>query len=142
MDDLRKRFGLLVAAHRRGRRMTQEKLAEATDLSVDMISKIEIGATGARFPVIERIAKALDVDPAELFTTQVPTGHFRRGAFADLSVRLAGLTEIELTWVDELLDAIMKRPTAEMRSPRVTGVLGLGGPAKVKASNRGKRFTG
>jgi transcriptional regulator with XRE-family HTH domain len=68
MADLRKRFGELLAAHRRRRGMTQEDLAEAAGLSVDMISKIEVGATGARFPSIERLAKAGQVDPAELFT--------------------------------------------------------------------------
>jgi transcriptional regulator with XRE-family HTH domain len=51
MSDLRKRFGRLLAAHRRRRGFTQEALAEAADVSPDTIAKIEIGATGARFPV-------------------------------------------------------------------------------------------
>ena len=55
MNDLRKRFGRLVAAHRRRRRLTQEALAEAAAVSIDTIAKIEGGATGARFPVIERL---------------------------------------------------------------------------------------
>jgi transcriptional regulator with XRE-family HTH domain len=59
MADLRKRFGELLAAHRRRRGLTQEDLAEAAGLSVDMISKIEVGATGARFPSIERLARAV-----------------------------------------------------------------------------------
>jgi transcriptional regulator with XRE-family HTH domain len=78
MTDLRKRFGQLVAAHRRRQGLTQEGLAEAADLSPEMVAKIETGKSGARFPVIERIADALDVDPAELFTTQLPPGLFRK----------------------------------------------------------------
>jgi transcriptional regulator with XRE-family HTH domain len=48
MADLRKRFGELLAAHRRRRGMTQEDLAEAAGLSVDMISKIEVGHASRR----------------------------------------------------------------------------------------------
>ena len=70
MNDLRRRFGRLLAAHRRRRGFTQEALAEAAEVSTDTISKIEIGATGARFPVIERLANALEIDPAELFTSR------------------------------------------------------------------------
>lgn len=69
MADLRKRFGGLVVAHRRRRGMTQQQLADAARLSPTMIGRIEAGTTGARFPSIERIAKALDVDPAQLFST-------------------------------------------------------------------------
>ncbi|HEV2602609.1 MAG TPA: helix-turn-helix transcriptional regulator [Microvirga sp.] len=89
MTDLRTRFGQLVAAHRRRAGLTQEALAEAAGLSVDMVSKIETGATGARFPVIERLAAALHVDPAELFTTEIPSGAVHRRAFSALSSRLA-----------------------------------------------------
>jgi len=109
MSDLRKRFGRLLAAHRRRRGFTQEALAEAADVSPDTIAKIEIGATGARFPVIERLAIALDIDPAELFTTEVQGGAIRRGVFAEISTRLALLTEGDLVWVKNLLDAALTR---------------------------------
>jgi transcriptional regulator with XRE-family HTH domain len=107
MADLRKRFGRLVAAHRRRRRMTQAALAEAANLSPDMVVKIENGASGARFPVTERIAKALEIDPAELFTTEIPDGAIRRGTFGEVSVRLAGLSELELKMALRVLDAII-----------------------------------
>ena len=107
MADLRKRFGQLVAAHRRKRGLTQERLAEAADLSVDMIAKVETGASGARFSVIERLAEALDVDPAELFAADIPGGSIRRGAYLSLSTRLAGLTEAELVWVSGVVEAAL-----------------------------------
>ncbi len=65
---------MLLAAHRRRSGMSQEALAEAAEISVEMISKLERGASGARFPVIERLAGALKVDPAEFFTTELPRG--------------------------------------------------------------------
>ena len=109
MADLRKRFGELLAAHRRRRGLTQEDLAEAAGLSVDMISKIEVGATGARFPSIERLAQAVQVDPAELFTSELPKGSMNRGAFGEISAKLSTLPEPDLVWISALLDVALLR---------------------------------
>ena len=111
MADLRKRFGQLVAAHRRRRGMTQDDLAEAASLSPEMVAKIETGRSGARFPVIERLAAALDADPAEFFTTAVPSGVMQKGAFGALSVRLVGLPENELVWLSKVIDALLSAKT-------------------------------
>ena len=109
MADLRKRFKELLAAHRRRRGLTQEDLAEAAGLSVDMISKIEVGATGARFPSIERLAQAVQVDPAELFTSELPNGSMNRGAFGEISAKLSSLPESDLVWISALLDVALPR---------------------------------
>lgn len=108
MVNLRKRFGMLVAAHRRRLGITQEALAEKASVSVDMISKIEIGATGARFPVIERLADALGVDPAELFTTEIPSGAINRGPLVDLTTQLAGLPPSDLRWITGVVEAALR----------------------------------
>jgi transcriptional regulator with XRE-family HTH domain len=108
MDDLRKRFGRLVAAHRKRAKLTQEALAQATDISPDMIARIEGGRTGARFPNIEALAKTLRVDPAELFTTEIPSSAVRSRPFLDLQAKLAALSEEDIRWVDQLLDAALK----------------------------------
>lgn len=138
MADLRKRFGRLVAAHRRRVGLTQEGLAEAAELSVDMISKIEVGASGARFPVIERIAAALEVDPAEFFTTEIPSGSLARKAFSEVSLRLAGLSESDLQWVSRLLDAAL-RPRGydglTTKSPTQT-VMGTSAPSRIKGTKK------
>jgi transcriptional regulator with XRE-family HTH domain len=108
MNDLRKRFGRLVAAHRRQRGLTQQKLAEACELGPDMIARIESGSTGASFPSISRISLALDVDPGELF---LPEGNgFRpvRSPLADVISRLSSLSDRDLKWVDDLLAAALK----------------------------------
>lgn len=112
MDDLRKRFGRLVAVHRRRLGYTQEQLAERAGISVDTISKIEVGATGARFPMIEKIATVLAVDPAELFSTEIPSGAIKRGKFNEIGLKLAALPPIELDWVGDLLDVVLRsKPT-------------------------------
>jgi transcriptional regulator with XRE-family HTH domain len=108
MDDLRKRFGRLLAAHRRRAGLTQGQLAERADISVDMISKIEIGVTGARFPVIERLSSALGIDPAELFTTEVSNSALKNGPMLDLVVTLAGLNREDQVWIKGVVEAALK----------------------------------
>jgi transcriptional regulator with XRE-family HTH domain len=108
MDDLRKRFGRLVMAHRKRAGYTQEQLAERAGVSIDTISKIEVGATGARFPMIEKIALALQVDPAELFSPEIPSGALRRGPLLELTTRLAALSENDLQWLKGVIEAALK----------------------------------
>lgn len=108
MDDLRKRFGRLVMTHRKRAGFTQEELAERAGISVDTVAKIEVGATGARFPMIEKIAGALQVDPAELFSAEVPSGTLQRGTLRELTIRLASLPDEQLRWIGGVIDAALK----------------------------------
>ncbi len=48
--------------------MTQEQFAEATDISVDFLSLIERGINAPSFETLERIAKKLRLQVADLFT--------------------------------------------------------------------------
>ncbi len=118
MGDLNNRFGKLVAAHRRRQGLTQEKLAEAATLTVDMISKIETGSSGVRFPTIERLAEALKVDPAELFSPEVPSGAAERKVLVDITAMLAGLNDGDLVWVKGILVAALKTPKRLSSNPR------------------------
>lgn len=108
--DLRKRVGGLVAAHRRSRGLTQQKLSELVGMSPDMISRIETGGTGIRFSTIEKLAKALDVDPAELFTVNTIHGRDMRRLLVDLTATLSSLSDRELVWVSDLLRCALKGP--------------------------------
>ncbi|MDB5429202.1 MAG: family transcriptional regulator [Caulobacter sp.] len=108
MQDLRRRFGRLVAANRKKAGMTQEVLAEASGVSRDMISRIEAGATGVRFATIEKLSTALGVDPAELFTPELAVGARQRAALSNLTARLAALSDKDLAWVTALLDTALK----------------------------------
>ncbi len=108
MTDLRIRFGRLLAAHRRRAGMTQQELAEAVDASVYMISKIEGGVSGTRFAMIERLAQALAIDPAELFTADLPSSGLRRPAYGRVADRLLELDEPELEWIGGVIEAALK----------------------------------
>ncbi|NBB65870.1 helix-turn-helix domain-containing protein [Pseudomonas sp. ODNR1LW] len=108
MDPLEKRFGKLVAAHRRRSSLTQAQLAERAGVSVDMIAKLEIGAASPSFRTVDAVANALEVDVAELFTTQLPSGKFQRPILRMITDRLAVLTDAQLEWVSEILEAALK----------------------------------
>jgi transcriptional regulator with XRE-family HTH domain len=64
----RKKFGQRMRQIRTQRRMTQERFAEALDISVDFLSLIERGKNAPSFETIEGMAKRLRVPPAEIFT--------------------------------------------------------------------------
>src|ERR1700741_3576619 len=65
--ELRELFGTSLRQCRRARRLTQAQLAEATDLSLEMIGRLERGLTAPSFDTITAIGKALQVTPAVLF---------------------------------------------------------------------------
>jgi transcriptional regulator with XRE-family HTH domain len=67
MRDLRKLFGKRLSTLRRNIGLTQEQLAEATNLSVDFISLIERGVYSPSFARLPKIAKALKVSIKDLF---------------------------------------------------------------------------
>lgn len=108
MEELRTRFGTLVAANRRRLGFTQEELSSRADVSVDMISRIEAGATGARFTTIDKLSRAMSVDPAEFFTPDLPDGALQRRQLNDVVSKLAKLSDKDLLWVGDVLAAVLK----------------------------------
>jgi transcriptional regulator with XRE-family HTH domain len=65
---LRKKFGQHLRQIRLDRRMTQERFAEALDISVDFLSLIERGRNAPSFETLDKIAKRLRMSVADLFT--------------------------------------------------------------------------
>lgn len=64
---LRKQLGQRIATLRREQKLSQERLAEATDYSVVFISMIERGVNAPSIDGCEKIAKALKVKVKDLF---------------------------------------------------------------------------
>lgn len=67
MAKLKAQFGARLKLLRTGKGLTQEQLADATDLTIESISNMERGIFGPRFDNLERIAAALDVKVQQLF---------------------------------------------------------------------------
>ena len=65
--ELEKIFGRNVRKQRKLRGLSQEELAERAELHPPYVSGIETGYRNPTVKIIGRIARALDVTPAELF---------------------------------------------------------------------------
>jgi len=64
---IKKKLGNRIAQLRREKKLTQEKLAEKTDYSVEFISLVERGINAPTVEGCEKIAKSLRVKVKELF---------------------------------------------------------------------------
>lgn len=106
--ELRIRFGRLVSAHRRRLGWTQDELSARAEISIDMVSRMEAGATGARFTTIDKLAQAMGVDPAEFFSPHIPGSPADRPKLTAIMSRLARLTDADLDWLDDVLAAVLK----------------------------------
>lgn len=67
MTTIKKIFGVRLFQLRSKAKMTQAKLAETTNLSVDLISRIERGERAPSLESIEKISHALGMPLSELF---------------------------------------------------------------------------
>lgn len=67
-QEIRLRFGKAIRRRRRDLDMTQEKLAELAELHRTYISNLERGEANPTLDIINRLAKALDISIAQLFT--------------------------------------------------------------------------
>lgn len=92
---LGRRFGAHIKALRDARHLTQEALAERSDLSVDAIRRIERGAFSPSLNTVDGLAKGLDVSLASLF------GSFDRGRRDE---------------VEEIADLLATRSAREVRT--------------------------
>jgi len=67
MTTIKKKFGVHLFLLRNAAGMTQSRLAEITNLSVDSISRIERGERAPSLESIEKISNALKVSLSALF---------------------------------------------------------------------------
>lgn len=65
---LQKKLGRRIAELRRGRKLTQEQLAEAVGCSVEFISLVERGVNAPSVAGLADFAKVLKVEVRDLFT--------------------------------------------------------------------------
>jgi len=67
MTTIKKKFGVKLFQLRNAAGMTQARLAEITNLSVDSISRIERGERAPSLESIDKISNAMKVKSSELF---------------------------------------------------------------------------
>lgn len=75
MSDIQRVFASNMRAYRKLAHMTQENLAEKSGLHRTYIGGIEQQRINVSLKNVEKIATALDVDPALLFSGEAPLNH-------------------------------------------------------------------
>ena len=106
--DLRTIFGSNLRQHRKAAGMSQEELAMQTDLSREMISRIERGVTAPAFNTIETLAESLGVAEAAFFGTTIssaPDGE-RGRLLKKMNLITSKMNERELSRATAMLEAM------------------------------------
>jgi transcriptional regulator with XRE-family HTH domain len=109
--DLKQAFGTSVRHHRRAAGMTQERLAELVEVSIETIGKIERGVAAPSFDTVEKIASALDLPAVALFGAgreALPKGE-RGKLLARIQQSLADMNDEQMARAANMLDAFMGR---------------------------------
>lgn len=105
-----KKLGSRIREERKRNRLTQERLAELVDLSVDYIGYIERGKQAPYLKTLERIAKALNVEVYELFIFEEwRKGKDREGAVKDLVLVMRNKKTEDIRFVTAILRQIFDR---------------------------------
>jgi transcriptional regulator with XRE-family HTH domain len=102
---LGRRFGAHVRALREARHLTQEALAELSDLSVDAIRRIERGAFSPSLNTLAGLAGGLEVSLATLFEG---FDRGRRDDVAEVADYLATRTAREVRTVWRIVRALFE----------------------------------
>lgn len=98
MGDLIARFGETIRARRLAKGLTQARLAEATNLSLEWISRIERGQGKPSLDVLEALAPALGVGIPDLFQPTTP----KQAQVMRIEALLQRCEKAELVWVEGL----------------------------------------
>jgi len=67
VTNLKTQFGRKLKVLRKQANLTQNQLAEQTELTVESISNIERGIHGPKFETLEKLTKVLNIEAEELF---------------------------------------------------------------------------
>lgn len=71
---LREKFGNRLNAVRLRKKLTQAKLAELTDVTMQYVGMIERGEASPSFRLVEKLCQVLSVEPVELFMSSEHSG--------------------------------------------------------------------
>jgi transcriptional regulator with XRE-family HTH domain len=99
-------FGDCVRAHRAALGWSQPHLADEAGISEVWLRRIERGTASPSFETIEAVAKALGVQPVELFGGRPAVAAPAATAFSSVVGKLTGRSEAELKRIAGLIDLL------------------------------------
>ena len=105
MSQLKKLLGKRIKEIRLSKNLTQEQLAELTDIGASSISKIESGIYHPTDENLERIAKALSVEPYKLYMCNHHKTY--KELISEINSMLKNASEDEIKLVYKVLSGIL-----------------------------------
>lgn len=107
---IRDRLSLRIRTLRRQRNISQQRLAELIDRSVDAVGQFERGVTYPSFETLERLAQALGVPVRDFFEEDGDTADPERAALLTQILDIArGLPAADLRVAVQQLEALRTR---------------------------------
>ena len=106
MAELKKLLGKRIREIRTSKKLTQEDLSELTDIGTSSISKIESGHFHPTDENLERIAKALNVEPYKLYMYN----HHKNTEqlLGEINTMLQNATQSEIKLIYRILTGILE----------------------------------
>lgn len=92
MGSIYRSLGMRIRQERKAKRMTQEMLSEAADISLSFVGHIERGTRKASIDTLARICNALNVSPDKLLRDSIeapPACIDTAGIIADALTKIA-----------------------------------------------------
>lgn len=112
MVSLKQNFGTHLRQARKLRGWTQSELAEAAELSLDMIGRMERGTASPSLETIETLATVLNVAPATLLGGVMDSARSgnRAKLLERIESRLAKANDQELALAERVITAALSKP--------------------------------
>lgn len=103
-ERLLQEMGLRVSHRRRELKLTQEQVAEKMDVSVQMISNLELGRKAIRPENLIKICSILSISADYLLT-----GKYNKSELVDLTQKMSHLSYRNLNIIRELIDCLSEQ---------------------------------
>ena len=103
-DKLLKEIGSRVNSRRRELRLTQEQVAEQMDVSVQMVSNLELGRKAIRPENIVKLCAVLQISADYLLT-----GNYSDCELMEITGKIAKLSVKQQWIVEQLVDALLEQ---------------------------------
>ncbi len=104
---LQRQLGERVAARRRATGLTQAELAERARVSTETVSRLERGRTMPSISLLNKIARSMGADPADLLRSSAGRTKHER-AVARLAALLSGHTSAQVDMVVDVAARILR----------------------------------
>ena len=98
-------LGKRIRALRKQQGLSQEQLAEQVGMSGKYLGEIERGQVNCSVDIVERIAKALDLELIDLFDYQHETN--RKALAKKINSLIKDANDKELRWIYRILKSIL-----------------------------------